>query len=81
MKTPRDLSGAALISSLQVFGYSRVRQTGSHVQLVTTQNGEHHLSIPLHSPIKVGTLSQIIGLVAEHFQISKKEALDKLTSR
>jgi predicted RNA binding protein YcfA (HicA-like mRNA interferase family) len=40
MKTPRDLSGSELISSLSIFGYGRVRQTGSYVQLVTQRNGE-----------------------------------------
>ena len=78
MKTPRDLSGGELISALSIFGYSRVRQTGSHVQLVTHENGEHHLSIPLHSPLRIGTLNKILSLVAEHFGITKNEVLARI---
>src|SRR5205085_2173903 len=65
------LSGDDLIAALKVFGYIRVRQTGSHVQLATSENGEHHLSIPRHSPLRIGTLNKILTLVGEHFGISK----------
>ena len=78
MKTPRDLSGIELINALGVFGYTRVRQTGSHVQLVTQQRGEHHLTVPLHSPLRIGTLNAIVKLVAEHFDLSKNDVLDRL---
>ena len=78
MRTPRDLSGAVLIKALGSFGYSRVRQPGSHVQLMTKENGEHHLSIPLHSPLRIGTLNAILNLVADHFDISKSDVLDRL---
>lgn len=78
MKTPRDISGENLISALRKFGYSRQRQTGSHVQLVTHENGEHHLSIPLHSPLRIGTLNKILSLVGEHFGISKNDVLSKI---
>ncbi len=77
MKTPRDLSGDELISALRVLGYERVRQTGSHVQLATTQKGEHHISIPRHSPLRIGTLNKILSLVGDHFGISKNEVLQK----
>ena len=78
MRTPRDLSGAELITVLGSFGYSRVRQTGSHVQLVTNEKGEHHLSIPRYSTLRIGTLNAILNLVADHFEISKSEVLDRL---
>ncbi len=80
MKTPRDLSGDSLIAALRVFGYARVRQTGSHVQLVTREQGEHHITVPLHSPLRVGTLNKILSLVAEHFKVSKNEVLARLLS-
>ena len=78
MKIPRDVSGAELVQSLGTFGYTKVRQTGSHIQLVSTLKGEHHLTIPLHSPVKIGTLNAILKLVAEHFKISKQEVLEKI---
>ncbi|MEO6939033.1 MAG: type II toxin-antitoxin system HicA family toxin [Candidatus Kapaibacterium sp.] len=79
MKTPRDLSGVDLIKALQVFGYSPVRQSGSHVQLVTQKNGEHHLTIPLHSPLRIGTLNRILSLAAEHLLISKSELVERIS--
>ncbi|NYE57789.1 putative RNA binding protein YcfA (HicA-like mRNA interferase family) [Carboxydothermus ferrireducens DSM 11255] len=33
------------------------RQTGSHIRLTTTLKGEHHVTIPLHDPLKIGTLN------------------------
>ncbi len=78
MKTPRDLSGAELISALSRFGYARVRQTGSHVQLTTQERGEHHLTVPLHTPIRVGTLNKILSMVAAHFGLSKEAVLRRL---
>lgn len=78
MKTPRDLSGSDLIFALRKFGYVRVRQTGSHVQLVTQEYGEHHLTVPWHSPLRIGTLNQILSMVAEHFEITKGEVLMKI---
>ena len=57
------------------FGYEQSRQVGSHIRMTTQENGEHHVSIPNHNPIKVGTLNGIIGDVAEHFQITKEEVI------
>ncbi len=78
MKTPRDLSGDDLISALKIFGYVRIRQTGSHVQLETKEHGEHHLSIPRHSPLRIGTLNKILSLIGEHFGISRNEVMQRL---
>ncbi len=55
MKLPIDLSGEALVTALSKLGYVVDRQTGSHIRLTTKENGEHHLTIPNHSPIKIGT--------------------------
>jgi predicted RNA binding protein YcfA (HicA-like mRNA interferase family) len=78
MKIPRDLSGWSLIGKLKRYGYEPTRQTGSHIRLTTQFNGEHHITIPNHNPLKIGTLSSILDLVAEHFQISKVELLEQL---
>lgn len=84
MRVPRDLSGQELLklphrrSDGKHFGYEKTRQVGSHIRATTQQNGEHHISIPNHNPIKLGTLSGIIGDVANHSQISKDEVLSLL---
>jgi len=61
MKLPRDLSGPALAKVLEVLGYRIVRQTGSHMRLTTHERGEHHLTIPNHDPLRLGTLSGVLG--------------------
>ena len=80
MKLPRDLSGEALAKDLEKLGYIVVRQTGSHIRLTTHKNGEHHITIPNHSPIKIGTLSEILRDVENHFDITRQELLNKLFS-
>ena len=66
MKIPRDLSGPELVRALRVLGYTFVRQDGSHIRVTTQLNGEHHATVPAHSPLKVGTLSGILKLIAAH---------------
>lgn len=78
MKLPRDISATELISSLQKFGYSVSRQKGSHIRVTTNTNGQHHITIPNHSPIKAGTLSSILNDIAAHFKLPKDEVMKKL---
>jgi predicted RNA binding protein YcfA (HicA-like mRNA interferase family) len=75
MKLPRDVSGDELAKHLKALGYFPSRQTGSHLRLTTTENGEHHLSIPRHDSLKLGTLAGILGDVAEHFELSRDEVI------
>ena len=78
-KTPRNISGQNLIKLLQTFGYEISRQKGSHIRLThSTDQGSHHITIPDHNPLKLGTLSAIVNEVAEHLQISKDSLLSKL---
>ncbi|MBS1904757.1 MAG: type II toxin-antitoxin system HicA family toxin [Bacteroidetes bacterium] len=77
-KTPRGVSGKALIKGLALLGYQPVRQRGSHARLRTEQSGEHFVTIPIHDSIPVGTLNSILREVADHFQISKEELLQRL---
>lgn len=78
MRLPRDLSGSALAQLLGKLGYSITRQTGSHLRLTTHKGGEHHLTIPQHNPLRIGTLSAILADVAKHFQFSRDQLLEKL---
>ncbi len=41
-------------------------------------NGEHHEVIPLHSPIKVRTLSKILKSIAHHHETTVEELLHEL---
>ena len=78
MKLPRDVSGDELAKRLKVFGYEVTRQAGSHLRLTTTQLGEHHVTIPRHDPLKLGTLSGVLKDVAEHFDTSRDEVIDRI---
>jgi predicted RNA binding protein YcfA (HicA-like mRNA interferase family) len=78
MKIPRDISGQDLIKYLKPYGYEISRQSGSHIRLSTTKNGEHHITIPNHSPLKIGTLSSIIADIATHFEKTKQELLNEM---
>jgi predicted RNA binding protein YcfA (HicA-like mRNA interferase family) len=81
MKVPRNLSSDRLIQLLANFGYETTRQTGSHIRLTTLENGQHHVTIPAHNPLKLGTLNAILRGVAEHFGLTKDELLEKMFDR
>ncbi|MBW4659795.1 MAG: type II toxin-antitoxin system HicA family toxin [Drouetiella hepatica Uher 2000/2452] len=78
MKLPRDLSDELLAQALKSLGYQIDRQTGSHIRLTTQQNGEHHVTIPNHSPIKVGTLNSILKDIAQHFNLTRDQLVERL---
>ncbi|MBU4194547.1 MAG: type II toxin-antitoxin system HicA family toxin [Actinobacteria bacterium] len=78
MRIPRDINGEKLARLLCKYGYEQTRQTGSHVRLTTSINGEHHLTVPKHKPLKVGTLNAIISDVAEHLNLPKDQVLSDL---
>ena len=78
MKLPRNLSGGELIKALARLGYTPTRQRGSHVRLTTQQNGEHHITVPNHDAIRVGTLSAILQDVSAHFEISRDKLMKRL---
>jgi predicted RNA binding protein YcfA (HicA-like mRNA interferase family) len=78
MKIPRSISAVELIKKLQALGYQVTRQTGSHIRLTTAQNGEHHVTIPNHNPLRIGTLSNILFDIARHFGKTKQEIVDLL---
>ena len=78
MRTPRDLNGEDLAKLLHRYNYEITRQAGSHMRLTTTLNGEHHITIPRHRPLKVGTLNAILRDVAQHLDLSRDELLNSL---
>ena len=78
MKLPRDIDFQQLIKSLYKFGYEPTRQSGSHIRLTTQQNGQHHITVPKHDPLKIGTLNAILTEVAQHLGVSKQELVERL---
>ena len=78
MKLPRDLSGRDLAQALTVFRYEITRQAGSHIRLTTHLQGEHHITIPDHPSLRVGTLAAILSEVANHLQLERSVVVEKL---
>ena len=80
MKLPRDITGNDLAKALSTLGYRVTRQIGSHIRLSTTVNGEHHITIPAHNPLKIGTLVSIFSDIQSHHRLSREELIKLLYS-
>ncbi len=80
MRIPRDISGPELCKLLKVFGYTITRQKGSHTRITTENPVHHHVTIPNHSPLRIGTLNSILEDVAQHLKKSKAEIINILFS-
>ena len=65
------LSGREIIRALERLGFEIVRQNGSHVVM---RSGSRGCVVPLHKPVKVGTLS---GLLRQA-QVDVREFLECL---
>ena len=57
------------------------RETGSHLRLTTQQGGEHHVTIPDHASLRIGTLAGILADVAEHVKITRSTLAAELFER
>lgn len=76
MKLPRDVSGRDLVKALcRNWGYRQVHQVGSHIILQTDVPQPHRISIPDHSPVKIGTLNAILRAVAAAKGASREEVV------
>jgi predicted RNA binding protein YcfA (HicA-like mRNA interferase family) len=73
VKLPRSVSGERLIKALQHLGYAIVRQKGSHVRLRHDGPPAHFVTVPLHNPMKTGTVHGILAEVAAARSVSVEE--------
>jgi predicted RNA binding protein YcfA (HicA-like mRNA interferase family) len=78
VRIPRDLSGADLVKALEQLGYRVTRQTGSHLRLTTAINGEHHVTVPNHDPLRMGTLAAVLTSIADHHGMTRDALLQRL---
>ena len=79
MKLPRDIDAKDLIKALTRLGYKETRQIGSHVRLtLAKENSQYHITIPNHSPIKIGTLNSILKEVSQQLNKPKDQLLSEL---
>jgi predicted RNA binding protein YcfA (HicA-like mRNA interferase family) len=77
-RLPRDVSGATLATLLERFGYAVTRQKGSHIRLTTHEGGEHSITVPDHSSLRLGTLNSILRDVADHAGVTRDDVAEKL---
>jgi predicted RNA binding protein YcfA (HicA-like mRNA interferase family) len=79
LRLPRDVSGEELVRGLRRFGYEVTRQSGSHMRVTSRSKGnEHHVTIPAHKQLKIGTLGQILGDVAANLGLTREELAKQL---
>lgn len=76
MKLPREVLAERLIRVLERLGYKKIRQKGSHLRMMHPEPPEHFLTIPMHNPLKMGTLHGILQVVAAARAVSPKQVLD-----
>ena len=82
MKLPRDVDGVRLASLLRRYGYQVTRQTGSHLRLTSSAKGaEHHVTVPAHKEIRLGTLHTILRDVAAYLEMEPTQLLEELLRR
>jgi len=48
------------------------------MRLTTQEQGEHHITIPRHDALRVGTVAAILGDVAEHLGLSRESVARQL---
>ena len=77
-RLPRDVSGKKLTDNLRRFGYRITRQSGSHMRLTTELKGVHHITVPRHGHLRVGTLASIIAEVGFHHGLDRDEVVEVL---
>ncbi|MCL4416026.1 MAG: type II toxin-antitoxin system HicA family toxin [Actinobacteria bacterium] len=81
MKIPRDTSSDNLIQLLKRYDYKITRQTGSHIRLTSSIKGkEHHITIPKHKDLKIGTLNNILNDISKYLEINKEELIKALSN-
>ena len=78
MRLPRDLTGAELVRALAKLGYLATRQTGSHVRLTCQLPAQHHITVPLHDPLRIGTLAAILTDVAQVHGLTRDELQNQI---
>ena len=79
MKLPGDIEGTKLAVFLHGLGYEITRQNGSHIRLTCSKEGrQHHITVPAHRELRVGTLYSILREVAAFLHIEQTQLLEQL---
>lgn len=81
-RIPRDISGRELAKLLtKEYGYKFERESGSHIRLASSfRGGDHKITIPDHTEIKIGTLNSILQDISLYLGIEKSQLIRSLFS-
>ena len=78
-KLPRDLPGRVLARQLERYAYRITSQTDRHIRLTTAITGpDLHITIPEHSPLKIGTLNAMLKDISDHLKMDKDKLVKDL---
>jgi len=78
MKLPRGVSADRAIHALERLGYVAIRQRGSHVRLRHEGPPAHTITVPMHNPLKTGTLHGTLSYVAQTRSITVESIAELL---
>jgi len=78
MKLPRGVSADRVIRALEHLGYGVIRQKGSHLRLRHEGPPVHAITVPMHNPLKTGTLHAILSEVSQKRSITIESIADLL---
>jgi hypothetical protein len=79
MKIPRSVSGAHFAEVLcRRWEYVKVNQVGSHIVLETSEPGHQRIAIPDHNPLRLGTFSSLLRMIARHKGVTRDEIIETL---
>ena len=67
-----------MVRALAKLGYLPTRQTVSHVRLTCQLPAQHHLTVPLHDPLRIGTLAAMLTAVADAHGTTRDELMQRL---
>ncbi|MGI8741168.1 MAG: type II toxin-antitoxin system HicA family toxin [Bryobacteraceae bacterium] len=78
MKLPRGVPAERLVRALERLGYRIVRQRGSHMRMRHPAPPIHTITIPMHNPLKTGTLHAILSEVAQMRSMAIESLMESL---
>ena len=70
--------GAQMVRALNTLGYSPTRQTGRNARLTCESPAQHHITVPLHDALRIGTLAAVLTAVADAHGLTRDELLQRL---
>jgi predicted RNA binding protein YcfA (HicA-like mRNA interferase family) len=67
-----------VVRALERLGYAVIRQRGSHVRMRHDGPPAHSITVPLHNPLKTGTLLAILSEVAQERSLTVESIAESL---